>query len=176
MNVATIGRVKVVTRRRGSRLELPDIRRSINNVIKDYMPRAASLIKDRARSKMGIYQPGWKPLSPDTLARKRRRKLVSGTELRFKRIRRRPAAGIGDTPLVDRGRMAGSVRARATGNRRAVLTVGFPMGIHEQDSQYVEAIRQTRHTPPRRPLMVPSLKESMPTIISELTHRAGLVI
>jgi hypothetical protein len=135
-----------------------------------FMPKASKYIADRARNKFGIYQSGWKPLSPDTLRRKSRRKMLSGDALRFKHMKRKQKfGGIGDTPLVDTGRMAGTLRFRNT-MTKAFVSIGWPMIIHEQDPDMMdmEHLEDRRHIPPARPLLGPALEESIAPLTADL--------
>lgn len=152
-------------------IRMPDYAQIMRLAIRHELPRVAKKLEDRARAKFGIYQPGWPKLAASTLRRKRGRKLISGSELRFRRIKRRPVAGIGPTPLVDRGRMQASLRSKATATQ-AHVWAGFPMNIHEQDSE-VGDFRIPPNRLPKRAVLWPTMTELLPDIEEELKDRVA---
>jgi hypothetical protein len=150
----------------------PRYRQDLKRIVRDFIPHAGTHIRDRIVSKLGIYQPGWKNLADETLARKARRKLISGTTLRFKKIKRRAKAGIGDTPLVEFGKMSKSARSFTRSYNEAHVTVNSPAEIHEQDPD-IEVIAKSRHTPPKRAFMGPAMEESIEPLARKLEESAA---
>jgi hypothetical protein len=64
---------------------------------------AATMVAERARDKLGTYQPGWAPLKPETVARKQ----------------------TGDSPLLETGGMRGTVTERIS-PVKATISAGGP--------------------------------------------------
>lgn len=145
-----------------SRADMLDITK---RAIKDYLPRAGMRIERASRGRLGIYQPGWKKLSPDTLRRKANRLKKRGRRLPFERW------GGADTPLIDKGKMARGIRHYERGFSTHI-TAPFPAEIHEQDPE-MQSIANSTHTPPMRQFMNPALNEQIPHIVDELEEKVA---
>ena len=150
-----------------------DLRADINLAIRQIMPTIGQMLQDKMRSKIGIHQEGWPPLSPNTIARKRTHVGSKrwGAKRRRKFLKTQCSAIGGNTPLLDWGGMRRSVSHREQGNSTHV-TVDFPAVIHEQDNE-IGSVRASIHTPPRRAFMIPSLEESWEPIIHEIEDKIG---
>ena len=116
-----------------------------------------------------MYQPGWPPLSPETIRTKSTK--VGGRRINRKR---RKISLVGDVPLFDSGAMKNSIGSVTKGDN-AIIFADFPMNLHEQDPE-VGAFA----TPPswagkqtQRPVMYPALLESLDPIVSGLEDFVG---
>ena len=135
----------------------PNIQVLLRQAIKDFMPIAGEKVQQRAKGKLGTYQPGWPPLAERT--RRRKAKHRGGQVMG-------PIAEIGDTPLIDTGAMLRSISHREVGTETHI-TAAHPMEQHEQDFTVGDFIPDNPYLP-ARPVMVPALEESIPSIIEEL--------
>ena len=135
----------------------PNIQILVEKAIMDFMPIAGEKIQQRAREKLGTYQPGWPPLAESTRKKKAQRRggAVMG-----------PIGSVGDTPLIDTGAMLRSFRHSEMGTETHI-TAEHPMEQHEQDPT-VGGFTLDNPALPARRVMVPALEESIPSIIEEL--------
>lgn len=150
-----------------------DLRTDIKQAIRRALPAVGDILTAKMRSKIGIYQHGWPPLSPYTIARKRTHVGSKrwGLKRRRKFLKTMGTAILGDTPLLDWGTMRQSIRHREQGNTTRI-TVDFPAVVHEQDNE-LGVVLPSKHTPPKRPFIVPSLEESWEPIVKRLEDEIG---
>lgn len=141
----------------------PDWQGIVKGVVRGYLPKAGAKIMFTARRKIGTYQPGWAPLAPATLRKKRRSLAKMGKRAPWMRY----TGGGADHPLLDKGKMANSISHYERGDSTHIVA-DFPMGQHEQDPEVGQFKIPALIPLPRRAVMWPSLEESMPALVSEL--------
>lgn len=144
----------------------PNIGAIMRSNTRQFLKRAGEIVTERAKQKIGVYQPGWPPLKPSTLRRKAQR-LTHRGNFRFSKPGRSKGqnVSVADMPLLDTGKMRQKVRHDERGFE-TVISAPFPMQVHEQDPM-MDPITPSVHIPPRRPVLVPSLVETLPQIENE---------
>lgn len=147
----------------------PNIGAIIRHNTRMFLPRAGEIVTVRAKNKIGVYQPGWKPLSPVTIQRKSRRLRHQGN-MRFGRNNRSTitaSLSAADMPLLDTGRMRAGIRHEENLSAfETMVSAPFPMVEHEQDPRYGATVGLK--LPPQRRVMEPALQESLPEIERQL--------
>lgn len=166
------GLTKVI-RAKGVTIEIPNYSVIIRGVVKAFMPLAGDYLRLRAMNKIGRYQPGWAPLSPATLERKARRSRMRG---RIGHKARRARLYDVDYPLLDLGDMKNSIRSRVMNGHSVAVTAAFPIGQHEQDSDIADFHLPSNIPLPARPLLGPTLEESLDPLTQKLEHAIEVVI
>ena len=136
----------------------PDYAREVKAIIRQFLPRAGEMIEQRARRKLGRYQPGWPQLAPATLRRKAR--------YWGKRGKRLAATGL-HLPLIRSGRMARSGRHWERGDATHII-FDFPAQQHEQNVAEGIPAASAPMIPPARPFIIPALEETLDPIVDEL--------
>lgn len=159
--------LRVVNRSKIS-LRYDDIAPDIKKIVKDYMPRAGKMIRNAAWSKIGTRQRGWTPLAESTLRKKQKSLKRMGKRAPWQRH----SAPSEEKPLIDSGRMGNSIRHDERGWNKTSVSAMWPAEIHEQDEE-MDIIKQSTHTPPKRPFLGPSMEESIEPIIRELQDEVG---
>jgi hypothetical protein len=130
-------------------------------IARRFLPRAGFIVQGHIVKQLGHYQPGWPVLSPNTIARKRRRGIRKSGSIKLMAF-----PGGGDSPLIDTGEMAQSVTHRVA-QGVAVIEADFPAQMHEQDKDVGDFTIPPNNLP-ARPFMWPGLVNSEADLIDEL--------